>query len=103
MATIRIRRGSEWMALARAYTVVLDGKEAGRLRRDQEIVLSVGAGAHELYLKIDWCRSNVVSFSLTEGQSMTFECGSNASAWSVLYYIVLRPSHYLWLRQAAQL
>jgi hypothetical protein len=53
-----------------------------------------------LQLKIDWCKSNPVSFSIAEAESKAFECGNNAKIILSLLYLILWPSDYLWLRPA---
>jgi len=101
MATIRIKRGAGYVDLVRAYTVVLDGRQVGTLRRGKEIVLHTPAGPHTLQVKIDWCSSKPISFSIAEEQSTSFECGNSTKAVLALLYVILWPSDYLWLRLAA--
>ena len=98
MTTIHIRRGSGWTDYLRRYVVMLDDREVARLGRDQEIALPTTAGTHTLQLRLDWCSSNAVSFSLGQGESRTFACGNNAGPLLAVLYIVLWPSDYLWLR-----
>ena len=98
MTTIHIRRGSEWADYFRRYVVMLDDREVARVGRDQEIALPATAGMHSLQLRVDWCRSNAVSFSVVEGESRLFACGNNPGLLLALLYIVLWPSGYLWLR-----
>jgi hypothetical protein len=98
MASIRIKRRSGFADSLRAYTVVLDGQEVGKLRADKEIVIDTTAGKHTLEMQIDWCSSKPVSFSLAEGESKAFECGNNTKLIFTTFYIRLWPSDYLWLR-----
>jgi len=98
MATIKIKRGWQYNNLVRPYTVLLDGEWAGKIMNEDQIELQTTAGAHSVQLKIDWCRSNIVSFSIAADQAVTFECGS-VNVLVALFYVVFRPSHYLWLRQ----
>lgn len=98
MPTIHIRRGSGWADYLRRYVVMLDDREVGVLGRNQEIALPTAAGTHTLELRLDWCRSNAVSFTVGEGNSTTFECGNGPGPLLALVYIVLWPSRYLWLR-----
>jgi len=98
MATIKIKRGSGYADMIRAYTVILDGKQVGTLRRGKEIVLHTAAGTHTLQVKIDWCSSNPVSFSIADAQSKSFACGNSTKAILAFLYVILWPSDYLWLR-----
>jgi hypothetical protein len=98
MATIKIRRAWQLGGGLAAYTILLDGEWGGKLMNEDQIVLKTNAGLHSLQLKIDWCRSNIVSFSIAEDGSITFECGT-VNALRGLIYAYFRPSRYLWLRQ----
>jgi hypothetical protein len=98
MATIKIRRGWQLGGGLAAYTVLLDGEWAGKLLNEDQIALQTSGGTHSLQLKLDWCRSNIVSFSIVEDGSMTFVCGT-VNALLGIFYIFFRPSRYLWLRQ----
>jgi hypothetical protein len=98
MASIKIKRGWQYNNLVRPYTVLLDGEWAGKIMNEDQIELPIAAGAHSLQLKVDWCRSNIVSFSIAADEAATFECGA-VSIFTSLFYVVFRPSRYLWLRQ----
>jgi hypothetical protein len=58
-------------------------------------------GNHQLHLKIDWCRSNIVNFETT-GSLVEFECGSNLRGIKLLlgfFYITFLRSQYIWLKK----
>lgn len=44
------------------YKVVLDGNIIGHIKNGEEKEFDIPEGNHDLFLKIDWCRSNVLSF-----------------------------------------
>jgi hypothetical protein len=55
LASIRVRRASNrWTDSLRAYEVVIDGCVAGRIREGESHEFEVGAGSHEIFLKISW-------------------------------------------------
>jgi hypothetical protein len=76
MATIKISRRWQLMGGLAAYTVLLDGEWAGKLLNEDQIELQTSAGTHSLQLKLDWCRSNIVRFSIAEEDLQTFKCGT---------------------------
>jgi hypothetical protein len=39
----------------RAYRVILDDREVGRLRRGESLTVAAEPGTHKLHLAIDWC------------------------------------------------
>lgn len=53
---------------ARAYKVMIDGQEAGTVRHGQQESFQVTPGTHEVFLKIDWCRSPKLSVEVAGGQ-----------------------------------
>lgn len=61
-------------------------------------------GSHSLFLKIDWCRSNKVSFELQDGETLEFKCGglSKLKFFLALWYITFGRSRYLWIKQDRQ-
>jgi hypothetical protein len=48
----------------RAYRVLIDGAEGGRVRNGEVISVPVSSGHHELRLKIDWTGSAPCEFDL---------------------------------------
>jgi hypothetical protein len=100
MATIKIRRPYEFSGMIRSYPIVLDGQVVGKVANDSEIELPVRAGDHELHIKVDWCRSNIVRFSTRDNETVAFECTAQHPLLS-LYYVVFKPRSYLKLKQMA--
>ena len=90
------------MDLLRAYKVLLNGKEVGRVRNGKEIELEVPSGNHHLQLKIDWCFSNPIQFEAND-KLIEFECGNNYAGkrifLGVLNVFGTQGGDYLWLRK----
>ena len=85
-----------------AYIVLVDGGEAAQIRDGQSISVPVSPGTHTVQLKMDWCRSKPVEFSVREGKSVRFECGSSLGGWRIILsvlYITLLRNRYMWIRQ----
>ncbi len=102
-ASIRLSRGSGYADRLRGYRVLLDGAEIGRIGNGETKSFPVAPGKHQLALKVDWCGSNEVSFSVSSGDSLAFLCDSTLrgfSVWAALYYVLFARDRYLWLRQA---
>jgi hypothetical protein len=101
--TISVSRDSGYADRIRDYRVLLDGAEIGRIGNGGQKSFEIAAGRHQLMIKVDWCRSNIVSFNLAEGQSAEFTGGSSLRGWRLvlaLYYATLGFRNYLWLRAA---
>lgn len=90
MGTIWISRDRVYADILRKYEVAVDGKTIGTLRRGETKEFNLKDGDHKLWLKIDWCRSNKVLFSIHGGETICFVGGSNFKGnrkWLLLLYI----------------
>lgn len=99
---LRIKRDSGYADRLRAYKVVLDGNIVGELKNGQQIEIDVSNGKHELYIKIDWCRSNTVEFESDGNKNLEFECGSSLRGFKILLsivYITFLRNKYIWLNK----
>ena len=102
-ATIKINRDSGYVDRIRAYHVVLDGEKITKISNGGSVELDVEPGEHELYLKIDWCRSNKINFSISEGQTKTYNGGSSLRGFMMLLaiiYVTVQKNSYLWLEES---
>ena len=96
---IRIKRDTGYADRLRAYKVVLDGNVVGEIKNGQQVEFDVAPGKHQLNLKIDWCRSNIVDFEVNQ-DNVEFECGNNLRGFKVLlaiFYVLFMRSKYIWL------
>lgn len=103
MSTIKLKRDSGYADRIRAYHVVIDGKKVTKINNGGNIEIEVEPGDHELFLKVDWCRSNKITFSITEGETKAFDCGSSLRGYKLLFaiiYAIILWSSYLWLRES---
>ncbi len=92
VALLKLVRDSGYADRLRAYKVVLDGKEAGKIGDGETIEFPISAGQHSLSLKIDWCGSNTIQFTVLEGDVIAFNAKSNlrgpriwATLWCALF------------------
>ena len=105
MPSISVSRDSGYVDRIRAYRVVVDGREVGRLRNGETKTFSVESGTHELRIKIDWCCSHTIRFTLAANQTSAFECGSalrGAKVLLVLFYPLFAWNKYVWLRPVSR-
>jgi hypothetical protein len=63
----------------RAYKVIVDGTEVGRIKEGEEASYKLDSGSHNLLIKIDWTSSPPVSFDLAPGEQVRFECKGPAN------------------------
>lgn len=68
------RRRGGYRDIMRSYLVIVDGKELAKIKRGQTVELPVAAGAHEVFLKIDWCRSPTLNVDAAAGEVIKLFC-----------------------------
>ncbi|HUC04949.1 MAG TPA: hypothetical protein VL961_06095 [Acidimicrobiales bacterium] len=67
------------------YTVVLDGRPAGKLGNQEVKVLAVEPGEHRFHLRfVQLRRSGEMRVDLAEGEERTFVSGTSGLGWPTL-------------------
>ncbi len=66
MATLIIKRTSEYNNRLRDYQIFLDGKKIGTIANGQTKEFEMPPGQHTLIAKIDWCSSPEISLTINE-------------------------------------
>lgn len=56
-----------WRDRARAYKVLVDGRESGEVKNGETLDVAADSGEHVVQLKLDWTRSPKVSVSVSDG------------------------------------
>jgi hypothetical protein len=74
---IAISRDTGYADRLRRYRVVCDGAEIGQIVNGTSAEFTVSPGAHRLILRVDWCSSNEVQFTIAPDQALQFACGSS--------------------------
>lgn len=57
MPTICIKRSSEWANKARKIEIYIDNVKNGTIDDGETKIFELEQGSHEVFAKIDWCRS----------------------------------------------
>ncbi|MGJ8761263.1 MAG: hypothetical protein ACSHXA_12010 [Polaribacter sp.] len=71
MTKIRIKRNSEWNNKARAIGIYIDGKKVGTINDGEAQEYEIDNGNHEIFAKIDWCRSPKMVLNINENEIIT--------------------------------
>jgi hypothetical protein len=85
----------------RDYRVMIDGQESGRVAEGEAWSGKVEPGSHQVFLKLDWCRSPIMEFEVTEGQIVTFRCRPGGGPFSGLPDSLFRRNRYIALTSTA--
>ena len=99
MPFVKIHREKQFADYGRAYEIYVDDIKKGEIRAGSTEDFFVADGAHRIRLKIDWCGSNEIEFNLRAEETIEFDCGNNTKLFFALYYVLIAPSEYLWLRK----
>ncbi len=91
------RSDAGWDDAARAYKVIIDGKEAGKILKGQTLQFDLAPGHHTLRLKIDWCSSRELIFDVAEGKTVYAECApaKKPALIGPLLYIIFKTRQYI--------
>lgn len=84
---------------------MIDDFAIGKIEDGGKLRIELTPGEHEIYLKIDWCRSNKLRFRIEENEHLIFHCGCSIRGWKYLnpfimpYYIFFKKNKYLYIDQ----
>jgi hypothetical protein len=104
MSTLRIRRADEFADNFRSYSIMLDGAKLGEIKRGETREFPIPSGQHQLSMKIDWCRSNMIQFAASESDVLVFLTRSKvkeSGGLTALYYAFFKPNEYIVLERQA--
>jgi hypothetical protein len=96
-ARVTITRGTAYVDRARAYKIMLDGQEVGRIKNNTSETIPVPAGPHELFLKVDWASSPTATFDAAPGQEVRYACRPTSNAFLALITSVFARKNYITL------
>jgi hypothetical protein len=80
---------------------MVDGKEVGRVKQGEQLVVELAPGRHEVFAKIDWARSPTVEVDLAERDRVVLECAPQTRPLFGAYLAFFHPREYLNLRRVA--
>src|SRR6476661_2145027 len=104
MAILRIRRADEFADNFRSYSIVLDGAKLGEIKRGETLEFPIPSGQHQLSMKIDWCRSNMIQFAASDSDVLVFLARpkvKESGGLTALYYALIKPNEYIVLERQA--
>jgi len=98
MAQININRPKAYSNMMRSIKILIDGKEMDSVNNGQSKSLALDPGEYKLKAKIDWCGSQELSFTLTEGESRNFTIRS-VNPFLGFFYIIFDHNNFLKLKE----
>ena len=102
MASLTLIRDTGYVDAARAYKVLIDGAVVDRIKQGATLQLEVPPGEHQLQMKIDWCSSKPVLFTVANNEGLTFHVRSNlrGRAFQALYFTLFARDEYILVERA---
>jgi len=83
-----------WRDRLRAYELMVDGYPVASVNPDESETVPVVAGHHSVWVKIDWCRSDVLDVDLCDGERAVLTCRPNGPLLlGVLFSVFLRTRY----------
>jgi len=104
MSILRIRRADEFADHLRSYSIMLDGAKLGEIKRGETHEFPISSGQHQLSMKIDWCRSNMIQFAASDSDVLVFLARpkvKESGGLTALYYALIKPNEYIVLERQA--
>jgi len=101
MGKIVLKRDSGYADRARKYKLICNGKVLGTILNGETKEFITEQTDLELFLKIDWCRSNKLKIHLEKNQIKSIYCGSSLREVKLLFgmiYALFMPHKYLWVK-----
>jgi len=90
MATIKIKRTSQFVNMARNYEIFIDGHFVGKIANGKTAEFPVTAGKHTVVAKIDWCTSPEILIEIGTDEIKHLTVGG-FNSW--LIFIPFFPIH----------
>jgi hypothetical protein len=97
MSQIIISRTSQRVDSLREYEIYVDGQKINTIGPGEKKTLEVSQSNHEIYIKIDWCKSKKLNINLTERQELKLKCGSKITGIKYALNLFYIFSHDNWV------
>ncbi|MCQ2478887.1 MAG: hypothetical protein MJ091_06780 [Clostridia bacterium] len=79
----------------RAYKIFIDGKEVESIKSGETKTVNLPEGLHTMQLKIDWCSSREVTFTINENQVTRAKCSPVGKGAFSLVSTVANKNNYI--------
>ena len=58
----------------RSYVIHINGKAYAKIKNNSKVEIKLPKGEYEVYLSIDWCKSNKMTINVEENNQISLEC-----------------------------
>ena len=95
MTVIVIRRLPGKQDRDYAYRVLIDGRQRAEVGDDATVQIGLTPGEHRVSLRVKWCGSRELTFTIAPGEIVRMQCRPNVRPLLALLYITLWRNHYV--------
>lgn len=86
---VTISRNDSYIDRLRSYKIIIDDNYLDKIKADEITSIHLVPENQIIYLKIDWCRSNKVEFSILKNQTIEFEYSNTMKGWRIFYLLFM--------------
>ena len=98
---ITLYREPSYADSLRSYKVVIDGEVVAKIKHGETISLTPPApGSHQIWVTIDWCRSNKLDFTYSDAPlNFVYSSSLKGMRLFLLYFYCFMPFKWCSIRQ----
>ena len=95
MTVLVIRRQASSQDREYPYRVTVDGRQRAEVGDDSTVQIGLTPGDHRVALRVKWCGSRELPFSIAPGEIVRMQCRPNVRPLLALLYITLWRNRYI--------
>ena len=95
MTVLVIRRQANSQDREYAYRVMVDGRQRAEIGDDSTVQIGLTPGEHRVSLRVKWCGSRELPFTIQPGEIVRMDCRPNVRPLLALLYITLWRNRYI--------
>lgn len=102
MAKLIIERTSQYANKFRSIHIYLNNQKIESLKDGEIKEIIVAEGNHEVFAKIDWCKTKPLKLALKKNEEKKLQLGSDLSGLnglSALYKSIFDTSNFIYLKE----
>ena len=77
------------------YRVLVDGRQRAEIGDDSTVQIGLTPGEHRVCLRVRWCGSRELSFTIQPAEIVRMECRPKSKALLALLYITIWRNDYI--------
>ncbi|CAN5691640.1 hypothetical protein BH10CYA1_BH10CYA1_04290 [soil metagenome] len=98
---VEIARTHQHFGRLRAIKIFADGAQIGSINNGESKVFELKPGQHNVFAKIDWCKTAVHTLDIVAGETITLSLGSEIAGWKLMLTIIylFMPGRMIYLKR----